>query len=220
MKKRIGLFGGSFNPVHIGHLRAAEEIKEKLSLDRIVFVPARIHPLKKISDLASADKRLQMLKIAVSDNPAFQVSDIELKREGPSYTIDTLKQLSKKYGKNNMFFILGIENLKRIDEWKDYKSLFKYSNFAVIRRPGYKVGDYKSAFPKQLKNMFKRTDAAEDITIYQGRNRSKLIFLKISGIRISSSRVRNLLKNNKSANYFIPPRLNSYIKKNKLYVGE
>ena len=95
MARKIGIFGGSFNPVHLGHLRAAEEIREILSLEKIIFIPTSIHPLKPVKNMPSGRKRFQMLNLAVKDNPCFEVSDLELKREGPSYTIDTLKYFSK-----------------------------------------------------------------------------------------------------------------------------
>ncbi len=95
-KLHSGLFGGSFNPVHIGHLRAAEEVMEILSLDKIVFIPSSIHPIKKDKNIIEAKYRLRMLELATKDNKKFEVSDAEMKRPGPSYTIDTLKHFKKK----------------------------------------------------------------------------------------------------------------------------
>ena len=94
-KIKTGVFGGSFNPVYIGHLRAAEDVREQLSLDRVLFIPSSIHPAKKEKNVPSGKTRLKMLQLAVSENPGFEVSDIELKRPGVSYTVDTLKQLKR-----------------------------------------------------------------------------------------------------------------------------
>ena len=220
MTNKIGLFGGSFNPVHIGHLRAAEEIKELLKLDKIIFIPTSVHPLKKSRNIPDGKKRYQMLKLAVSGNPDFEVSDIELKRKGPSYTIDTLKYFSKKYRSKEFYFILGTENLSNIDKWKQFQELFQYSNFAIMKRPGVKFNNSKSVIPSKLRRMFKFIESSDDITVYEHKSSKELIFVNIRGIRISSTRVRKLIKDKKSVRYFIPNNLNTYILKNKLYIGE
>ena len=220
MTNKIGLFGGSFNPVHIGHLRAAEEIKELLKLDKIIYIPTSVHPLKKSRNIPDGKKRYQMLKLAVSGNPDFEVSDIELKRKGPSYTIDTLKYFSKRYKRKEFYFILGTENLSNIDEWKHYHELFQYSNFAVMKRPGVKFIKGKSIFPSPLRRMFKFIESTDSIEAYEHKSSKKLIFVNIRGIRISSTRVRKLIKDKKSIRYFVPNNLNTYILKNKLYTGE
>ena len=220
MAKKIGLFGGSFNPVHLGHLRAAEEIRELLSLDKVIFIPTSVHPLKQSSNIPDGKKRFQMLKLAIRDNPDFEVSEVELKREGPSYTIDTLKYYSNRYKNNQFYFIIGNENLASIDRWKQYEDLFRYSNFAVIKRPGVKSGKGNSPLPLKLKRTFKLKKSQKDITIYEHKSSKKLIFLNIRGIRISSTRVRKLIREKKSVKYFIPNNLNTYILKNNLYIGD
>jgi len=220
MTNKIGLFGGSFNPVHIGHLRAAEEIKELLLLDKIIFIPTATHPLKKSKNVPDGKKRYQMLKLAVRDNPDFEVSDAELKRGGPSYTIDTLKYFSKMYKRKELYFIIGSENLSNIDKWKEYQELFIYSNFVVIKRPGKRFSKDKSMLPAKLKSMFDFKESSKDITIYEQKKSKKLIFLNIRGIRISSTRVRKLIKDKKSVRYFIPNGLYNYILKNNIYIGE
>ena len=220
MSIRIGLFGGSFNPVHIGHLRAAEEIKELLMLDKVIFIPTAVHPLKRSKNIPEGRKRFQMLKLATRDNPDFEVSDLELKRKGPSYTIDTLKYFSKKYKRREFYFILGSENLYGIDKWKDYSELFEYSNFAIMKRPGVRSIKGKSAIPSKLRKMFVFKQPKNDIAYFQHKSSKKLIFLNIRGIRISSTKVRKLIRDKKSVRYFIPNRLYTYIMKNNLYTGE
>lgn len=220
MGKKVGLFGGSFNPVHTGHLRAAEEIREMLLLDKVIFIPTYVHPLKQSKDIPDAKKRYQMLKLAIRDNPLFEASDVELKREGPSYTIDTLKYYSNKYKKTQFYFIFGTENLTKIDKWYQYQDLFKYSNFVVIKRPGVKYTSGKSIIPSKLRHKFRNIVSDNSITVYEHKSSKKLIFVNIRGIRISSTMVRKLIKEKRSVRYFIPDNLNSYILKNKLYVGE
>ena len=220
MAKRVGLFGGSFNPVHIGHLRAAEEIKEMLQLDKVIFIPTSVHPLKGSKNVPDGRKRYRMLKIATRDNPDFEVSEIELERGGASYTIDTLKYFSKKYKSREFYFILGSENLSGIEKWKDYQDLFEYSNFVVMKRPGMRSMKGKSAIPSKLRRMFVLKKSDEDLPYFQHKSSNKLIFLNIRGIRISSTKVRKLIKDKKSVRYFIPNSLYTYIMKNNLYTGE
>ena len=220
MAKKIGLFGGSFNPVHLGHLRAAEEIKELLSLDRVIFIPTAVHPLKQNRSVPDGKKRFHMLKLATRDNPDFEVSEVELKRKGPSYTVDTLKYYSNRYKNKQYYFIIGSENLASIDRWKQYEDLFSYSNFAVIKRPGVKFNKGKSSLPPKLRRMFKLIKSGSDYTEYEHKSSKKLIFLNIRGIRISSTRVRKLIKEKKSVRYYIPNSLNTYILKNNLYIGD
>ncbi len=218
--KRIGLFGGGFDPVHIGHLRAGQEIKERLLLDKVVFVPVSVHPFKKKGDLPNKKERFNMLKLATENNPDLEVSEVELKREGVSYTIDTLRHFADSDPDARFYFILGNENFAHIEKWNQYQDLFSYSNFAVIERPSADAFKEDQLIPPGLKQAFKLKRTTDDAVIYEHKSLNELVFLKISGINISSSRVRNLIKEKKSARYFIPDSVNSYILKNKLYSGE
>jgi nicotinate-nucleotide adenylyltransferase len=219
-KLNSGLFGGSFNPVHIGHLRAAEEVMEILSLDKIVFIPSSIHPIKKDKNIIEAKYRLRMLELATKDNKEFEVSYVEMKRPGASYTIDTLKHFKKNYKNDQSYFILGTENFASIDTWKDYKELFNYTNFAILSRPGFNYNNIKDIIPGSLAKQFKFSENKNGMTIYEHLSGNKLIFFKIKGIRISSTAIRRLVKNNKSIKYFVPNNLNNYILKNNLYSGD
>ncbi len=214
------MFGGSFNPVHTGHLRAAEEIKESLLLDKVVFIPASVHPFKKKGDITDKKKRCQMLRLATRNNPDFEISEIELQREGVSYTIDTLKYFADSDPGAQFYFIVGNENLAQIEKWNQYQDLFFYANFAVIERPGSDTVEECQLIPSGLKQFFKLKRTAEGTTVYEHNSLKELVFLKISGINISSSEIRRLIMEKRSARYFVPDEVNSYILKNKLYVGE
>ncbi len=113
---KIGILGGTFNPVHIGHLILAEEVREKLKLDKIIFIPTALPPHKDNMDIAPAGDRLKMLKLAIKGNKFFGVSDIEIKRKGRSYTIDTIKELKNKFVNDELYFIIGSDLLKYINE--------------------------------------------------------------------------------------------------------
>jgi len=220
VKLKVGIFGGSFNPLHNGHLRAAEEVMEILDLDKVIFVPSSIHPVKNDMNILDAKYRLKMLELATRDDVGFDVSDVEMKRPGPSYTIDTLKHFANKYKNYKLFFILGTENLARIDTWKDYKELFKFSNFAVVIRPGFNFSNIKDIIPGVLAKQFKLSEKTDNKTVYKHSSGNSLVFFKIKGIRISSTTLRKLVEKGKSIKYFVPDRVNKYILKNKLYLGE
>ncbi len=219
-KLKVGLFGGSFNPLHIGHLRAADEVREILDLDKVVFIPSSIHPIKNKKNIVDARYRLKMLELATSDTGEFEVSDVEMKRPGPSYTIDTLKHFKNKFKNYRLFFILGTENLAKIDTWKDCRELFNYADFAVISRPGFNFKNIRDIIPRGLAKEFTFLENKEGKTVYKHTSGNKLIFFKISGIRISSTTLRNSVKNGNSIKYFVPDSVNKYILKNKLYLGE
>lgn len=217
---KIGLIGGSFNPVHLGHLRGAEEIKEMLQLDEIVFIPALIPPHKDTNKITSADHRLNMLNLATESNPSFKVSDIEINRKGPSYTIDTLKYFKSNYPENDYYFIMGTELFTRIDTWKDYDELFDYANFVILNRPGYYDVNLNNLFPLVIKNDFEFSETVNEITTFIHKSSNILIYVNIHGIILSSTKIRQLIMNKKSINYLVPDDVNEYIKNNRLYLEE
>ena len=219
-KLKVGLFGGSFNPLHMGHLRAAEEVREILGLDKVIFIPSSIHPIKNEKSIIDAKYRLKMLELATRDIKEFEVSDVEMKRPGPSYTVDTLKYFKNKFKNYSLFFILGSENFAKIDTWKDYKDLFKYASFAVVSRPGYNLETIGNIIPRGLSKQFKLSENKGDKKVYYHSSGKNLVFFKIRGIRISSTTLRKLVEKGKSIKYFVPDRVNKYILKNKLYSGE
>lgn len=217
---KIGLIGGTFNPVHLGHLRAAEETREILNLDQICFIPANIPPHKDSYEIADTKHRLNMLKIATEENDGFKVDDIELKREGQSFTINTLKELKDKNPDYEYYFILGTELFSRIDTWENYKSLFNYSNFIILNRPGYYEIDISNLFPLALKNEFRYSYKENKIDVFEHKSSNKLIFINISGIKLSSTKIRSLISENKSIRYLVTEKVQKYILENKLYLEE
>jgi len=217
--KRVGLLGGTFNPVHLGHLRAAEEIRETLTLDKIYFIPAFIPPHKAPSEIASPADRLKMLEIAIRGNPSFEISDTELKRKGHSYTVDTLTYFSSNFPDFEFYFIVGNDLFSEIDTWKDYKRLFELSNFAVIIRPGF-CGDFSSIFTLELKDDFRYYKREKDVVTYLHKGSKILVFVRIEGIEVSSTQIRRLLREDKSIKYLVPSEVESYILSKKLYTKE
>ncbi|NIP29418.1 MAG: nicotinate (nicotinamide) nucleotide adenylyltransferase, partial [Candidatus Dadabacteria bacterium] len=203
-----------------GHLRGAEETREILGLDEIIFIPALVPPHKNNNEVADAFHRLEMLNLATKSNPAFKVSDIELNRNGPSYTIDTLKYLKSNDPHNEYYFILGTELFTRIDTWKDYNELFNYANFIILNRPGYYDVDLDHLFPHAVKDDFEFFNKHNEIHTFVHKSSNKLFFIEIKGIKLSSTKIRELLHNGKSIKYLVPEKIEKYIVDNKLYLEE
>jgi nicotinate-nucleotide adenylyltransferase len=186
---KIGILGGTFNPIHLGHLILAEEIREKLSLDKVIFVPTYIPPHKKTNDIAPATDRFAMIKMAIKPNKYFGVSDVEIKRKGASYTIDTLREFKKKYPRDEMYFITGSDLLNYLDAWKDLKQVIKLVKFVVATRPRYAL----SKIPSYIKTV------------------------AIRAVDVSAFEIRQCVKKRTSIRYLVPDTVFDYIKKRKLY---
>ncbi len=191
---KIGLFGGTFNPVHYGHLINAEIIKENLGLDKILFIPSK-HPVhKNLDGNVSSEDRFNMLKLASEDNPDFDVSRIEIDRKDESYFIITIKQLFDIYKKAELFLLIGADAFNEIDIWKDSQEILQIVSFIVMKRPGFE-------------------HINQDII----RMAKNIKFVENPLIEISSSNIRENIKKNKSIKYLVPLRVEEYIITKELY---
>ncbi|WP_296097454.1 nicotinate-nucleotide adenylyltransferase [Dialister sp.] len=201
MVKRIGIFGGSFNPIHIGHLVIAESACQEFDLEKVIFVPSGDTPHK---DMHHIDKeaRYDMVKEAIRGNPMFTISPVERDRSGPSYTVDTIHILQQEMGKDiEFYFICGTDALADLPTWKYNRELLEICHFICASRPGYE---------EKLK---------KSVACFGELGKEKIHFLKIPELEISSTILRDLLAHNKSARYFIPDAVIRFIKKNHLYEG-
>ena len=212
---RIGLFGGTFNPIHLGHLRSAEEIRESFQLQRVVFIPSANPPHKEEKDIISSIHRIKMVNLAIEGNPGFSASDIEIKRPGKSYSIETVDHFNREYGSDStLFFIIGMDAFADIVTWKDYVDLFSLCNFVVTTRPGYAVTDLESILPSKVIGDFfpvPKEDRFAHISNFS------LYFQDISPLDISSSLIREMIKKNKSVQYLLSENVIRYIKLHGLY---
>ena len=186
--RRVGLFGGSFNPIHLGHLLLAEEAKEKLLLQRIIFIPTFFSPFKK-ERRPHASHRYQMVRLAVRGNPAFSLSDIEIRRRGPSYTIETVRSLRKKMPKTDFFLLVGSDGLKTLPAWKEAKALFRLCHVVIAERPRHPLRNLPKGFKK----------------------------LEIPQVDISAANLRDRIRKGKSIAYQVPAGVERYIVKHRLY---
>jgi len=217
-QKKIGLFGGTFDPIHFGHLRAAEEIREILELDKVYFIPSGVPPHKTESLITDAQKRLQMISLAIEGNTYFDVSEFELERDTPSYTIHTLKYFIETENDVELYFILGNEQFNEIETWKNYLTLFELSNFAVITRPGFSELD-SCKVPLALKDEFRYYNSIENVISYTNNER-QIVFIEIKGIEISSTDIRSFVESKKSIKYLVPDKVQNFILSEKLYTKE
>ena len=211
---KIGLLGGTFNPVHLGHLRAAEEIREQLGLEKIIFIPAHMPPHKK-DDIIAARHRLEMVRIAAADNPFFEVSDSELQRDGNSYSFDTIGHFSREYGPDaELFFIIGLDAFREIHTWKHYPEFFSSCNFIVMSRPGGYEPEPEKNTPPDFSSFFSFNAGGP---WYEHRSGRRMYFCRITLLDISSTGVRQALRDGKSVKYLVPDAVARYIQKYNLY---
>jgi nicotinate-nucleotide adenylyltransferase len=215
---KVAIFGGTFNPIHYGHLRAAEEVREKLGLDRILFVPSGNPPLK-TKDIAPAWHRFAMAKIAIKNNRLFKLSDIESRLPGKSYTVKTIEALQKENPQVEFSLILGIDAFLDIPNWWHPEHLVTLSHFIIISRPGYAFPDLQSSpYIKINKAILKEMDAS-GIESHRATlpSQREAVLLRLTPLSISSTEIRRLVRLGSSIKYLLPPAVQSYIMNNKLY---
>lgn len=198
---KIGLMGGTFNPIHLGHLLISEYIRENFPLDIIIFIPSGNPPHKDLDHVIDAHHRYNMVNLAIKDNPYFTISDIEIKRSGKSYTIDTIDEIKKSFPNDSIYFIIGGDSLYNLTTWKDYRSLFNKTSFILIDRHGIEENKMIN-YIKELKEEF-------------GAN---IDYIDGPQIEISSTNIRKNLINNKSIKYMVTNEVEDYITNNRLYL--
>lgn len=213
--KRIGLFGGTFNPIHLGHLRPAEEIRDQLELDRVIFIPSASPPHKRKEGTLPASLRLEMVRLAIADNPRFSLSEVEVERPGTSYSVETIEYFRHEFGPHvRLFFVLGLDAFLEIHTWKDYAGLFRLCNFVVMTRPGFEKIFAREHLPVELAGDFCYDTHEKGYAHVSG------FFVyprEITGLDISSTRVRALLQRGRSVKYLLPASVEGFIYQNRLY---
>ena len=214
--KRLGLFGGTFNPIHYGHLRTAEEVVEALGLTRLWFIPAALPPHKSGQLLTPFEMRLEMTRLAVGRHPRIMVSDIEGRRPGKSYSIETLRQVRQEQGRDwELYFILGLDAILEITTWKDYAELFTLCNFVVLDRPGYDRSQLEAVLRREVHPQCQPLPGG---TGFQHPSGYKIFLLATTLMDISATRIRRLVGEGRSSRYLLPEKVRRYIIKNKLYL--
>ena len=200
--KRIGIMGGTFNPIHQGHLLLAEQAREYCELDEVLFIPSGNSYMKDSSEILDGEIRIFMTAAAIEDNPSFTLSTMEMEREGATYTCDTIQDLREKEPFAQYYFIMGADSLFSMESWKDPGEIFK--NCSLV------------AAASDSRDTFSLTEKATEL---QAKYQARIIILPERKIDISSSEVRSRIREGKSVRYMIPDKVIDYISSNHLYCG-
>jgi nicotinate-nucleotide adenylyltransferase len=213
-RRRIGVFGGTFDPIHIGHLRCAEEAREQLALDEILFVPAS-DPPHKTRRVTPAAHRLAMARLATAGNPAFRVSTVELERDGPSYTIDTLLELREHLPATvALTLLVGLDAFRDIGTWKEYRALFALADVGVWSRPPLSTAALRSLVPVAARRDFCYGPTRETL---RHRTGTQIRFVTVTALEVSASAIRRRVQRRQSIRYLVPPAVERYVTRHRLY---
>lgn len=196
---RLGIFGGTFDPVHVGHLAAAERVREQAHLDAVVFMPAGVPVFKLDQKVSKGEERLDMCRLATAGNPRFDVSDIEVRRAGNTYTYETLRELRAHFPANvELFFIAGADAIITLGKWRNAFELTQLAHFIAMTRPGYSLEEAERG-------------------VYVDGVRLDVEFMEVPGLNISSSYVRECVERNSTIRYIVPDAVREYIERHGLY---
>ncbi len=195
----IGILGGTFDPIHIGHLILAQEVAQKLGFSKVLFIPSKTPPHK--LNIISEQHRYLMVKLAIQDNPLFEISNIEIMRPQVSYTIETIRILKKQYTEN-LSFIIGADNILELPKWYEWQALLELCDFAIGSRPGFNL---------------KEVAKLESYIGFQRCEKLKQCCVEIPSFALSSSLIRQRYLQHQSTKYLIPDAVDTYIRQHHLY---
>jgi nicotinate-nucleotide adenylyltransferase len=213
---RLGLFGGTFDPIHIGHLRCAEEMAELLELDHLLFVPASRPPHKPGEAITPFQHRERMIRLAIEGNPLFAFSDIENRREGFSYSVETVEDIleTHRLKNNDLYLILGQDAFHAIRTWKEWERLLLLCNFAVMTRPGYADQGLEAVLTPGVASRFRYDAQAKG---FRGPTGQAIYFREVTFLAIAASAIRNRVREGKTITYLTPESVRRYIVDHGLY---
>ncbi len=214
MRRPIGFLGGTFDPVHLGHLRAALEVAEALDLPEVRFVPARVPPHKRDEPVTPAEHRVTMLRLATRGERRFQVDLRELAREGPSYTIDTVRSYLAEG--LDPTFLMGLDSYLELTTWHDYEALLLACDHAVMTRPGYEIQPLEQTVPLAAARRFWYDPAVPG---YRSEAGTIIRFVTVTRMEVSSTQVRAVVRAGRSPAYLVPRAVEGYIRSRGLYRG-
>lgn len=194
---RVGVLGGTFDPLHLGHLRVAEVARDELSLERVLFVPAANPPHKSEDGVTDASDRVAMLELALGAEDGFELSTIEIDRGGPSYTIETLDELQRGRPETDYWFITGSDAFIEIRTWKDWEALLARYSFVVHGRPGAPLADASRAVPAS--------------------RHERIVFSRREMLNVSSTEIRRSVRDGHSIRFLVPDAVEDFVRRNRLY---
>ncbi len=220
--KGIGLFGGTFNPLHNGHLKVAEDVRAQFQMEKIYFIPSALPPHKKRDNLADAGDRYQMIEFAISGYPKFDISDVEIQRKGLSYSIDTVRYFKKKFPSATCYLIVGMDAFLEVDTWKSYGTFFDLIPIIVMTRPAESAVSTLNPAEELESYIQAHVDQHYEFSpptsCFVHPERQPVFLCHVTPMDISSTRIRNLIKQGKSITTMVPASVEKYIYKKGLYL--
>lgn len=207
---RIGIFGGTFNPIHLGHLRAAEEVREALDLEKVLFVPSHLPPHKELASDVPGRVRLEIVRLAVRSNPFFELSSFEVEQGGSSYSVRTIEHVRQRF-ESVPWFILGQDAFNEILAWYQTGRLFDLAHFAVMSRPGAQRPELAHILAEEAARFRPAPDG------YVSSEGNRIVFVDVTPLDISSSKIRDLCAQGRSVTYLIPKEVEEYIGRERIY---
>jgi nicotinate-nucleotide adenylyltransferase len=218
LSQKIGILGGTFNPIHYGHLAAAEEVWSRLKLDHVLFVPSFLPPHKQDEVIPSAAQRQEMVALAIAGNAHFSLSDLEVKREGKSYSVDTVAELLHLHPATDFYFITGLDSFLEIQTWKEWERLLSSCRFVVLSRPGYAFSSLASInFMQTAYEKLHALDRGELTRAVLEIGKSTVYLEQIPLYDVSSTDIRQRVRQGRTIKYLLPECVETYIIKNNLY---
>lgn len=200
---KIGVMGGTFDPIHIGHLISAEYARENIDLDRVIFMPSGLHPFKENDNITSSDIRVEMTSLAISENPYFEIATIGVNRKDTNYTIDDIRDLKERYPDDEIYFIIGTDIIDNIEKWKDFYKLTKLCTFILFNRwEGEK---------EKIDEKISELELLYDFKVKK---------IKSPVLEVSSTAIRNRISEGLSIKYMVPKTVEDYIIKHGIYLEE
>ena len=212
---RIGILGGTFDPIHLGHLRCAEEICQELNLENVYLIPSASPPHKTKMPVISFKHRLAMTRLAADISPYIEAVDLEGRRAGHSYSIETLREFHRIFRPDpDLFFIMGMDAFLEIKTWREYKYLFDYAHFVIITRAGFQSHDLMSVLSELDVGIKRKEDGSDLFVAPSGKT---VMLIRTAVMDISSTRIRGMVKENRSICFLVPESVRIYIEKKGLY---
>ena len=213
MVLRLGILGGTFDPIHMGHLRTAEEIGEKLALKKVHLIPSASPPHKTSAPVSRFEHRMAMARIGAAESPALEAVDLESRRSGLSYSIETLKELYRTLHSPEIFFILGTDAFFEIRTWKEYEQLFHYAHFVIIMRPGFR----SRGLDGLLSELGARSAREGDGGLFTVPSGKTIMVMETTLMDISSTEIRKRAMEGRSIRFLVPRGVREYIEEKRLY---
>lgn len=220
--KGIGLFGGTFNPLHNGHLVVAEDVRAQFQMEKVYFIPSALPPHKKRDNLANSRDRYQMIETAISAYEKFDVSDVEIQRKGLSYSIDTVRYFKKNFFAATCYLIVGMDAFLEVDTWKSYGTFFDLIPIIVMTRPAKSAEPARNPSEELESYIQTHVDQLYEfsplLSCFVHPERQPVFLCHVTPVDISSTRIRNLIKQGKAITTMVPASVEKYIYKKGLYL--